>query len=480
MFPGKRYFIVVLILSVLFSFWKLGDKDLNEWDESEYGQNAFEMIHNGDYVHYYYNGKIDSWNAKPPLLVWSIVLAYKILGYNAFALRFFSALATVFFFFFAFKLVHLYGNEKLAFITCLILLTCKAVIGFHVGRTGDADALLLLFVTGSLYYFLLFVDFGNKHAIFPAAVFLGLAFYAKGTAAFLLIPGLLLYLIVTGKLKTVIKSAGFWIGISLSVLITLSWVFILLIKGNKLESGALYGSNSVLETLFVHDTFNRLTSTTFDKIYAPDRFLFIRFLDVRFNVWNYFFYLSIFLGVIGLIKKKKFLDEIIMLSICITTPVILLLTFAASTHDWYLAPIALFVSIITSKGIIAICERYNWFNWVWIAVFLFTSTRKFNEINSPKNETAAFFKKNKKYFDEAPLVQLLGTLPQDYFLYLNWYSKKITTDNIPLFKKNSLLFWNRQVNPIDTSQLTLLDCRGDCCLALSYVSPYDLSNVSVK
>jgi 4-amino-4-deoxy-L-arabinose transferase-like glycosyltransferase len=119
------------------------------------------MAHNGDYVHFYYNGKPDTWNAKPPLLIWSIVLAYKLFGYNAFALRFFSAVASVFFFFFAFKLVRLYANEKFAFIASLILLTCKAVIGFHVGRTGDADALLLLFVTASLYYFLLFIDFGK-------------------------------------------------------------------------------------------------------------------------------------------------------------------------------------------------------------------------------------------------------------------------------------------------------------------------------
>src|SRR5262249_154660 len=148
--------------------------------------------------------KIDSWNAKPPLLVWSIVLAYKIFGYNAFALRFFSAVASVFFFFFAFKLVRLYADEKTAFITCLILLTCKAVIGSHVGRSGDTDAFLLLFLTASLYYFLLFIDFGKRSAIFPSAIFWGLAFYAKGTTSFLLLPGLALYTIVTGKFKAAI------------------------------------------------------------------------------------------------------------------------------------------------------------------------------------------------------------------------------------------------------------------------------------
>src|ERR1041385_1168241 len=125
MFRPKNYFIIVIVLAIFFSFWKLGAKDLYEWDESEYGQNAYEMVHNGDYVHYYYNGKIDSWNAKPPLLIWSIVFAYKVFGYNAFALRFFSAVASVFFFFFAFKLIRLYANEKLAFIACLICLLVK-------------------------------------------------------------------------------------------------------------------------------------------------------------------------------------------------------------------------------------------------------------------------------------------------------------------------------------------------------------------
>ncbi len=276
----------------------------------------------------------------------------------------------------------------------------------------------------------------------------------------------MLYLIATGKFITAIKSARLWLGVSVSLLIMFSWIVILLIKGQEFKTGAFYGSRGVLETMFVHDTFNRLTSTTFDKVYAPDKLFFIRFLDVRLNIWNYFFYLSLLLGSIALIKKEFFLDKILILSICMTTPVVLLLTFAASTHDWYLAPVSLFIVIIISKGIIVISERYNWFNFVWIAVLFFTFCRQFSEINNPEKETISFFEKNKKYFNEAPFVQLLDIPPQDYFLYLNWYSKTITTDNKFLRKKNSLLFWDKRSNQVDASQIKLLDCRDNYCLAL--------------
>jgi 4-amino-4-deoxy-L-arabinose transferase-like glycosyltransferase len=179
------FFALVILIATFFSFWKLGTGDLHEWDESEYGVNAYEMLHNRDYVNYYYAGKMDTWNAKPPLLIWMIVLCYKIFGYNAFALRFTSAVATIIFFIFSYKLIRLYKGDKTAFIACMILLSCKAIIGIHVGRTGDTDALLICFLTIGVYYFLLYHDFNKQNKIFLSAIFFGLAFYSKGTAAFI-------------------------------------------------------------------------------------------------------------------------------------------------------------------------------------------------------------------------------------------------------------------------------------------------------
>lgn len=165
-----------------------------EWDEARNGVNAYEMLHNHDWVNYYYAGHIDNWNAKPPLLIWLVVLCYKLFGVGEFALRFPSTVATLFFFYYFYRMVRLFEGDRTAFYTCLILLSCKAVIGQHVGLSGDFDALLLLFLTMSTYYLLLFLEFEHTWALNVAALFLGLAFYTKGIAAFVYVPGIAMYI----------------------------------------------------------------------------------------------------------------------------------------------------------------------------------------------------------------------------------------------------------------------------------------------
>jgi 4-amino-4-deoxy-L-arabinose transferase-like glycosyltransferase len=464
MFGSDKSLLIVIALAIFFSFWKLGARDLNEWDESQYGQNAFEMMHNGDYVHYYYAGNPDTWNAKPPLSVWLIIVAYKIFGYNAFALRFFSAVAAVLFFVFAFKLARLYTNERFAFITCLILITSKAIIGFHVGRTGDSDALLVLFLTASLYYFLLWIDFEKRNAIYTSAIFLGLAFYVKGPAAFLLLPGLLIYLIATGKFQIAIKKKHLWFAAGVAITIMFSWIAILWVSGQKYKGDSFYGSGSVLETLFFHDTVNRLTDAGFREAQV-DRMFFIRYLDVRLNIWNYFFYLSLLLGIAALIRKRKFMDRILILSLCLLTSMALLFTFAASKHDWYLAPVALFMAIIITKGFTAACEKYKWFNAVFMAVLLFTAYTQFNHFNKPKRESILFFEKNKNQMNKTSSIQLIQMPSQDYFLYLNWYANQVLLPAHSLPQKSSLIFIDKRFDAKEPFKI--VDCSGNYCLALN-------------
>ena len=90
--------IFILFVVALFSFIKLGANDLSDWDESRNGINAFEMMHNGDYFNFYFADKPDTWNNKPPLFIWLVILSYKIFGLNALGLRFPSAIATIIFF----------------------------------------------------------------------------------------------------------------------------------------------------------------------------------------------------------------------------------------------------------------------------------------------------------------------------------------------------------------------------------------------
>ncbi len=202
----NTYLLIILVFAASLLFTTIGTVSLSEWDESRNGMNAFEMYHNGDYVNSYYAGELDTWNAKPPLVIWLIVASYKIFGFNEFALRLVSTLATMLFFYVLFRLVELFDTALTAFITCLILLSCKAIIGWHVGLNGDFDATLVLFLTLSAYSFYRYAENGDKNQILLTALYTGLAFYTKGSAAFIFLPGFLLYLLISGNLKNTIKS----------------------------------------------------------------------------------------------------------------------------------------------------------------------------------------------------------------------------------------------------------------------------------
>ncbi len=153
----RIYLLVIIILVAFLSFWKIGQHDLQEWDESRNGVNAYEMLQNKDYVNYYFNNEPDTWNAKPPLMIWAIALSYKIFGCNEFALRFPAVISTIIFFIFCFKIIKTLEDSFKAFICCLILISSKAVLGNHIGLSGDFDALLLMLLTASVYYFILYV-----------------------------------------------------------------------------------------------------------------------------------------------------------------------------------------------------------------------------------------------------------------------------------------------------------------------------------
>ncbi len=475
---NPKYFLpIILCLALLFSFWKLGSNDVSEWDEAEYGTIAYEMLHNGDYVNYYYAGSQDTRNGKPPLMIWLIILSYKAFGYNAFALRFTSALSSIGFFFFGFKIMTLYRDKKFALITSLILLSCKVIIGFHVGRTGDTDALLVFFITAAVYFYLLYTDFNKRNAIIISTIFLGFAFYTKGPAAFVLIPGMLLYSIFRRKLSKTLLDSKTWIGIIVMLLICSSWIFLLMTKGNVFKSDtSWYGSNNAIETLFSHDTFARLTDPNFEQNRKPDHFFFFSVLDIRFNLWNYIFYLSILCGIIAIVKNPKSLINItqethyrfITFSICMIFPYSILLTFAATKHDWYIAPMALYIVVIITEGLVFIGEKYKWMHVIWIGILGFSLGRQFIIINSPKDDMASFFIQNKSHFENSSITNIIHYPTQNFFLYLTWNSKQIKTavNTTKSFAAGDLIVFDDSVlNIKDIPNVHMIDCYNHCCVA---------------
>lgn len=177
-------------------FAQLGEMYITDYDEARHGVNAYEMIRNRDYWVHTYQGTPDRWNLKPPLSFWLIALSYRLFGYSAFALRFFSALAALL----ASGALALWAYRRQGVwagaFTVLVIAGNSAMYGLHFARFGDADAQYQLFFTIAMLFMLR--SGADFRWLYGSALLFGLAFLEKGLHA-LMIPAICLgQLILTG------------------------------------------------------------------------------------------------------------------------------------------------------------------------------------------------------------------------------------------------------------------------------------------
>lgn len=432
---NKIFLIITIAVAAFYSFWKFSNASVNEWDEARLAVNAFEMYNNHDYINLHYDGKPDTWNVKPPLLIWMIVGCYELFGFNEFALRLPAALATVIFFLYLFRILILYEKSFFAMLTCIALVTCKGILGFHTGRAGDFDALLLCLLTISIFHFLLFIDFGKKYSAVISASFLGLAFYTKGTALFLVLPGMFLYTIISKKFYLIFRNKFFYYSLIVFLAILSSWILLLLKYGVE-YTNSFYGSKNALETMFYHDTFQRFTNKQFDTGTRYNPFAIFKALDVRVNLWNYFFYVSVAIGlVLFLLRgkfeagfKKYFSSRLILFSFCMVLTVLVILSFSRKFCDWYISPAVPFVMVITVKGMFWLSEKWKWSMFVFGGLLLYKMVIHFVFINSQPNDLRLFFDKNKSKFANASEAIFLNE-HQSIRTYLNWNNIQVKSYN---------------------------------------------------
>ncbi|MFW5781242.1 MAG: ArnT family glycosyltransferase [Bacteroidota bacterium] len=469
----KTALFIVLILGCFFSFWKLGQTDIREWDEARRGVNALEMIERGDYINYYYAGEIDTWNAKPPLAIWTIVLSYKIFGYNSFALRFPSAMAIVLLVLVCFHIISLYRQPWQALFTCLILLSFKGIVGHHVGRTGDTDALFILFLTLSCYFFLLYVDFEKPFAIILTAICLGFAYYTKGFASFLFFPGAVLYIILKQKRRCLLANKRTLMGAMIFLTFIFSWVLLNILYGQGFPQKTLTGE-SRLHTMVFYDVFKRLFSSNFEggDVYGP---LFIfPVSELTMGLWSYiFWFFTAYLIMKMVVKKMNPLClvhsdklRLFIFSVVFSLPIVLILSIARNIHTWYIAPALPFFAIMISEGICYFTRKFTPASYLFAGLLIITSVIRFHSNNSPRTCLQEFFDKNESKIELAKKIILLDKVPQSFYLYLAWSGKpvfyynskaEICIKNLYLGKENNVL--------MDKLTLEKVDCFSDYCFA---------------
>lgn len=201
-FIEKYYFIFFTLITLVIGyicFKNLGALPVQDWDEARHGVSAYEMFKNNDYVVNTYNYSNDYWNLKPPMSFWAIIMFFKIFGVSIFSMRLYSAVSM----FITICIVGLFIKKRYGRLESLISLVLFAASSplylSHMGRSGDADAMFVLFFTLSMLS-MMYIE-KTKKALYFSGFFFSLAFLTKSWHAFSIVAIGGLFLIFSGEIR---------------------------------------------------------------------------------------------------------------------------------------------------------------------------------------------------------------------------------------------------------------------------------------
>ena len=326
-----KYFIVTILICIPI-FGHIGSLPFRFWDESRLAINAYEMNKNGNWIVIYFDGKPDMWNTKPPLMIWSQVIFMKLFGVNELSVRMPSALAA----FFTSVVLMIFSVKYLnsfffGFVAVIVLITSSGYIGEHVARTGDYDALLILFTSLYCLFFFLFIETKGKKYIYLFFISFAFAVLTKSSAGLFFLPGLVIYVLVRRQFLNILTNKHFYLGLFLSVLIILSYYFLRETQ-----------NHGYLKAVAWNEFYGRYL-----KVIAGNEHTFLfyynNFINSRFTLWFLFIPLGLIAGLFN--KDRKFFNLTLYLSI-LTFTFFILISVSKTKLIWYDAQMYPFLAMI--------------------------------------------------------------------------------------------------------------------------------------
>ncbi len=220
-FSSSRVHLVVLALAVFIGFFSgIGSMPLFDLDEGAFTTATREMFLRHDFITPYLNAvpRFD----KPILIYWLQAASALVFGFNEFAFRLPSALASTASVWLIYRFMAGVISRELAFFAALIAAT--GLMSTVVGKAAIADAVLMLFLTASL--FAVFRHWQTDRAAYIrwAYVAMALGFLTKGPVA-VVIPGAVsfLFYLSTGQLSRWWRAILDWRGLLWFAALALPW-----------------------------------------------------------------------------------------------------------------------------------------------------------------------------------------------------------------------------------------------------------------
>ena len=317
-------YIALLLLLSFICFFNLWNLPIQDWDEARHGINAYEMLKEGNYIVNYYQGSPDFWNLKPPISYYTIMLGYKVFGFNTFGLRFFSAFSYLL----IAIIVSLFFKKRFgkfeSLISVLFFCSFSYIILAHCVRTGDADALFLLFYTIAIIS--LFKSSNNSNWLHITALMFSLLFLTKSWHSAIILPVIFFYLLFTKGFKKI----KWWQYIT----IVLTAIAPILLWGILRYS---FDGISFFKSMFEYDLLKRSTSAIEDHTGGVLYYFMLLGLVPTILI-------SVVCAIIQIsikIKKKEKLSNLAVLCIISFVTTFLIFTIAKTKISWYVYPCAI-------------------------------------------------------------------------------------------------------------------------------------------
>ncbi len=200
---ATKFFFIVIIISLLMSFFRLGSVKLFDVDEAVFAQATKEMIENNNWLTPTYNG-VNRYD-KPILFYWVMAASYQVFGINEFGARFPSAVAACVLALSIFFFSKRFRDDTYAL--CAVITFVLSLYFLVYSHSSVTDMTLSLFISLSLFSFYLSQEPGGRSLyIYGFYLFSALAFLTKGLIGIAFPFGIAItYLFITERLQGVKK-----------------------------------------------------------------------------------------------------------------------------------------------------------------------------------------------------------------------------------------------------------------------------------
>lgn len=248
--------LILLVLTAVAYIWGLGQSG---WSNSFYS--AAVQAGTKSWKAFFF-GSIDAANFitvdKPPASLWVMELSTRIFGLNSWSMLVPEALEGVATVWILYITIRRWFSARAAILAGAVLaMTPVAALMF---RFNNPDALLVLLLTASAYFFMRALEDGKTKWLVWASVLIGFGFLTKMLAAFFIIPVFVLVYLMFGPVSlgkrivqmvisaiTVVVSAGWWVAI------------VQLIPAVNRPYIGSSQKNSILDLIFGYNGLGRLT-----------------------------------------------------------------------------------------------------------------------------------------------------------------------------------------------------------------------------